>query len=611
VTGVSLGTAVITASVEGKSGTVPITVAPAGPNCTGVTPLSLAVGEVRQLTGSERGSLCVPGGASGAEFALIPVDVSEARASATIALVSSNTTAALGPPTVASAQTADAAARQAGPLPLVTSLEAVAGRMPRNRGFEARLRAHGRELTRTARLFAPPGTAAARAAARTAIRARAATRTLRAGSGATPVGGPPVLLKDLPPNPGVGTLVTLNANSTSACTVPTNRTGRVAAVTSAAIAIVDTAAPAGGFTDAEYLSIATTFDTLIYPLDTTAFGPPFDMDANGRVAMFFTTAVNQLTAAGATSVINGFFFERDLFRRDTVPGLACATSNEGEMFYLPVVDPNSQFNPFFRNKSTLLVEINATTVHEFQHLINASRRIWVTPEIVETEENWLNEGMSHLAEEMLYLRVAGLGLKQDLGFTVTTSPADRLAAMNAYGVDNLFNFNTYLGSTESNSPYAANDDLVTRGAGTAFLRYSLDQSPNAPSSYLKALVDAPTQGIPNYNRTFPHLGGLGGAVRAAAVANFADNTSVPVATTYQYLTWNFRDWLPHFTANSGRYPLTTRSLVSGSPLNITLAAGGSSVVRFRVPGGATGGVGITLGGAAGAAAIELMLVRTQ
>jgi hypothetical protein len=100
-------------------------------------------------------------------------------------------------------------------------------------------------------------------------------------------------------------------------------------------------------------------------------------------------------------------------------------------------------------------------------------------------------------------------------------------------------------------------------------------------------------------------------VRAAAVANFADNTSVPVATAYQYLTWNFRDWLPHFTANSGRYPLTTRSLVSGSPLTITLAAGGSSVVRFRVSGGATGGVGITLGGAAGAAAIELMLVRTQ
>jgi hypothetical protein len=275
------------------------------------------------------------------------------------------------------------------------------------------------------------------------------------------------------------------------------------------------------------------------------------------------------------------------------------------------VDAGSRYNPWFKNKTQMFTDVNSTVVHEFQHLINASRRIWVTPEIVDTEEDWLNEGMSHLAEEMLYLRVAGLAPKQNLGFTTTTQPTFRFDAMVAYGQDNLFNFNSYLGATESNSPYASNDDLTTRGAGAALIRYALDQSPNPPSTYLKMLVDAPTQGIPNWNRTFPHLGGLAGAVRNFAVANFTDDTTVPVAAPYTFLTWNYRDWLPHFTSNNGRYPLNTRSLVSGSPLTIQLAAGGSSVVRFRVSGGATGAIGITLGGAAPSSAIELMLVRTQ
>ena len=153
---------------------------------------------------------------------------------------------------------------------------------------------------------------------------------------------------------------------------------------------------------------------LVYSLDTTAFGAPYDMDRNGKVILFFTTAVNQLTPAGASSVIGGFFFERDMIPRvanQQVP-FACATSNEGEMFYLPVVDANSRYNAYFKSKSTLLVEINGTTIHEFQHLINASRRYYVTPDLVDTEEAWLNEGMSHIAEEILYMHVAGLGQRQ-------------------------------------------------------------------------------------------------------------------------------------------------------------------------------------------------------
>ena len=41
--------------------------------------------------------------------------------------------------------------------------------------------------------------------------------------------------------------------------------------------------PASGYTDADYVSIASTFDTLVDPTDTKAFGSPTDIDGNGQV----------------------------------------------------------------------------------------------------------------------------------------------------------------------------------------------------------------------------------------------------------------------------------------------------------------------------------------
>ena len=117
----------------------------------------------------------------------------------------------------------------------------------------------------------------------------------------------------IPANPAVGTLFNLNANGQQACTSIKSRVARVAAVSNSAIVVADTTNPAGGFTDAEYQSFATTFDTLINPLDVSNFGQPTDIDKNGKILIFFTKEVNLLTPRGSGGVIGGFFFERDLF----------------------------------------------------------------------------------------------------------------------------------------------------------------------------------------------------------------------------------------------------------------------------------------------------------
>ena len=596
VTAVTVGSTTITATVESKSAQTSISVTAASLNCSAVSPVTLAAGEVRVLNAAERALLCVPGLASGAEYALIPVNIGTAAGSIAVEAFATNTSPAVGSPAALGAALGSAAGASAGGSPLWLRSDAIAAGTvptPRNVEFERALRNREREMRRTTRT-----------AASTGARAQAMAERTRTGI---------ARITDLPATPPVGTLVTLNASSTSACTTPLNRVSRVAAVSSSAIVIVDTTAPAGGFTDAEYLSIAVTFDTLVFDVDTTAFGPPFDMDGNGRVVLFFTTAVNQLTPPGSSSVIGGFFFERDIVPRvanEIVP-FGCPTSNEGEMFYLPVVDPLAQFNNQFQNKATMLTGILAATVHEFQHLINASQRYYITPEIVESEETWLSEAMSHLAEELLYLRVAGLPSTADLNFVSTTQPQFRLDAMNAYGVDNLARYNGYLAATEQNSPYAEDDELETRGAGWALLRYALDQSPGSANTYLRALVDAPTQGIPNFNNVFASVGGLAGAMVGFATANFTDNSGIPVAPAYTHPSWNFRDWLPHFNINAGTFPLAARTLSGGVSQVSALPRGGSAYFRFRVGAGAVGGVRVTTNDAALATAVTLILVRTQ
>ena len=143
--------------------------------------------------------------------------------------------------------------------------------------------------------------------------ARAAWRNRRAASGLSARAQTTTGTTDVATTvPAVGDLMKLNVNTLNYCDQPDYRTGRVVAITDRAIVVGDTANPAGGFTDAEFRSIGVTFDTLVDPVDRAAFGAPSDIDNNGHVIIFFTRAVNELTASGAGGVTLGYFYNRDL-----------------------------------------------------------------------------------------------------------------------------------------------------------------------------------------------------------------------------------------------------------------------------------------------------------
>jgi hypothetical protein len=180
-----------------------------------------------------------------------------------------------------------------------------------------------------------------------------------------------------------------------------DRVGAVArSIGSQAAIFVDTLAPAGGFTTGELNALAARFDQVIHPRVTTTFGSASDLDANGRIVILFTPAVNRLTPAGSSSFIGGFFFGVDLL--PTSNG-----SNAGEVFYAIVPDPTG-IHGNDRSKPAVANVVPAILAHEFQHMVHFNERILVRSADSQ-EALWLSEALAQMAEEMVRRDYAALG----------------------------------------------------------------------------------------------------------------------------------------------------------------------------------------------------------
>jgi len=536
---------------------------------------SLSPGQV--LTGLGATSLCVAGGTSGGEFALVPFNTALDGSAGTSFTVQ------------ASGVTATAVASR---LPTEGTFNVLAGAsrtsatlssLALTRALDAKLRAsEARDLT--ARI----------AGARAWMRSRQRTT-----SGSVPG----LSLSVVPSTAQVGQFVTLNANTESACSSPDLRTGRVAAVSKKAIIVADTSNPASGYTDADYASMASTFDNLVDPTDTKAFGSPTDIDGNGHVVLFFTRAVNELTPAKSTSYVAGFFYARDLFPSIPSPDFdACAGSNGGEMFYLLVPDPNGVVNGNKFTKDNVTRVVIATLGHEYQHLINASRRMYVNTDATDFEVTWLDEGLSHVAEELLFYAETGLAPRANIDATTLRSSSAYVDAFNEDAISNFSRLESYLGAPSSNSPFADNDDLATRGATWSFLRYAADHTGSDDGTTWYQLVNSTTTGVANLQRVFGT--DLTALARDWATSVFADDVASTDAR-YQQPSWNLRSIFAALESTGG-YPLSTVAL-GASPMTMSVDGGSAAYLRFAVSAGQTATVQFsTL-----PSNVQLTLVRTR
>ena len=295
----------------------------------------------------------------------------------------------------------------------------------------------------------------------------------KSDSAASPSSSEPIGTPSGPLN--VGDVVSLNVNGTDPCTNPVHHGVKVMAVGAHAMIMNDTLNPKNGFTTADYQRFAARFDTLVYPLDVGNFGEPTDIDKNGHIGIIFTRAVNELTAPKSSQYVGGFTFSRDLFPTvGTARAQACAGSNQGEYFYLLTPDPLGTLNQNVRTTGFVDSVTTSVLAHEFEHLINASRRLYVNNTLT-FEAKWLDEGLAHIAEELLFNSESGFSPRSNLDITTIRASSAARAAYNADMSGNQGRYRSYLSASSTSSPYASDDSLSTRGAAWSLLRYSIDR----------------------------------------------------------------------------------------------------------------------------------------
>ena len=536
-----------------------------------------SVGESRTIAAQNAGTMHVRGGSAGGEFVLIPFYGSQSAASTiSLELTGTQIGGVTGPPTPSLGPSS---------TPLLSRASARSDALAGAARFDLELRRLEQGELR--------GKLAALRAAR-----GGRLSPLNAVSGSAAV-------------PAIGDQLSLNAARTPACDLPGSfRNGTVVAVTERAIVVADNANPSGGFTTDEYLAIAQEFDTQVYPLDTQNFGVPSDIDQNGgRAIIFYTRAVNELTPPNSESVVGGFFHPRDLFPKiGPQQGTAddCPSSNVGEIFYMLVPDPNGEVNNNVRTKASVRRGTVGVLAHEFQHLINGSRRIYVN-DAEDFEVVWLNEGLSHIAEELMFYRISGLAPKQNITLQTLRSSQTILDAVNAYQTSNLGRLIEYLDDPEQNSPYAANDELATRGATWSLLRYAADRSTTAQQTIWTNLVNSKTIGTANFTAVFG--GNFVDWVRDWAVTTYTDDAVLTTAA-FRHPSWNFRDIVPALL-DPPAFPLKTRTLTAGSQLALSLKGGGAAYLRFSVGSNAVGDISATSSGAVLPSTVSVTVVRTK
>ena len=540
------GTGFITSAAVQQSLRVTVTVfSKPRDACAGVaTPQDLPIGVVTTVTDS---TLCVAAGPGGREYWLMMYNGStDGETSVGTTVTAYNVEApftAARPPEEARSSFSS-----------VSTLSRTATMLRRSSAPKQDLRFHERLLERSRplrRLFATARS----------VRSGGTTRARGARLSYSLVGGGSTV-------PAVGDLVALNV-AEEGCSNADMRTFRVEAVGEKSIVLADTANPTGGFDRTDYKRFGARFDALVYPLDVRNFGEPSDIDGNGRVAILFTRAVNELTPANSGSYVGGFFHPRDLFPRTQSSADVCATSNEGELVYMMVPDPAGVVHGNVFSRGMVDTLTTGVLAHELQHLINGSRRLYVNS-VESFEETWLNEGLSHIAEELLYFQESGYAPRSGLKAQRIIDTWEHFAPWIADDASNFVRFYLYLLDPANHSPIVLNDDLETRGATWAFLRYAVDRSYSSDGGVWQRFGNSTTTGLGTL--AFGLQRDPKPLMRDFALANM----------TGDHPSWDFGSVFTEVFVD-GIYPLPFTALKDATAIPVAANGGSASYYKFSIP----------------------------
>ena len=408
-----------------------------------------------------------------------------------------------------------------------------------------------------------------------------AARLGTVGSG-TPVSPPSSIPAGVP---NVGDIWSLNGNTVSSCSTGSARAGTVKFVGTNVILVADNDNPAGGLTDTQYNEYATTVDTVLYPAVTALYGAPTDHDGNGRVVLFFTRAMNELSPPASSSVVLSRHMTRDLANQTE-----CPTSNDGEILYQLAADPTGAVNGNVRTVSFVTGSFGPT-VHELGHLVIDARRVASGAPF---EEAWLDEALAAGAVDRSFFATSfGLTPLQNIVLAdLTTGPnaSRRVAAFNTYENILYSQIRTWMqGPPRTGIVDSAASSLAQRGIGWMFLRYVADRHAVTLTDEASFFAEVASSTLTGRENLEDIVGDdLSLYLRDFMASVYLDDAPgvAPANALPEYITrsWSYRS----IFGGLGGFPLALQTLSPDVPTNYALSRGGSaSYLRFSVSASAT------------------------
>ncbi len=274
----------------------------------------------------------------------------------------------------------------------------------------------------------------------------------------------------------------------------------------------------GQIEESDISDLASKFQDLILPLDRSLFGRESDVNSDGHITILMSCRINQISASGG--IVTGFFFPGDLYGSSGNN----PASNEQEIFYTLCPDPEGKFGVPISSDFALNNILPGVLAHELQHMISFNRHVLAGGGRV--EEPWLNEALSHLAEDL-----------------------------SGFGLENYSRFRLFLSSPSTTSLIpATSPTLAERGAGFSFLRYLYEQHPDG-DSFLRTLLTGTETGVENVVK------GYGGSDSGFdEFGEFLNRWSIALAVTDTGIT----------NRSELTYRPRTRDSLTGNPTGICL-----------------------------------------
>ena len=365
-----------------------------------------------------------------------------------------------------------------------------------------------------------------------------------AARSARPLAAPPGETSSVPPTVQEGDVLPVRVplfGAGNACTNFVTVMARVRKISARGIFMEDQANPVKLAQDV-FDQAALDFGP-IYDADVEHFGGVGDLDQNQRVVIVVTVEVNKGPNPPLAFVSQG----------NILPQGTCASSNEGEFFYLRGPDPTGQFAAGVYTVADLTDDFPVLMIHEFAHNIQGARRLAAGGQFM---ASWMAEGLATAAQELVGLGLLGLPEEQNYGPGVTypTFGADPRFFFSYVG-DWLgyfgFDFEgghaqdapelcTWVGSTNANPGPCTSQNRLLYGVPWSLIKHAIDRHfPGADNQKQILHAFSDYAGAPGFAALEAVLGRSVATLMAewAPVLYIDDRYNAPA---FQMANWNVR-----------------------------------------------------------------------